>query len=109
MLLVLLHLALERAIADDLVADEVDCLILTSGPSSRWKVRCTSFGPPGMSLISWRDLRVLEPLLLEHVADDAFDLSNQAGIDEGVEADLGAFASFSFSSIFAVSMLFEPT
>ncbi len=34
-----------------------------------------------------RDVRELKPLLVEHVAHDALDLSDEAWIDEGIEPD----------------------
>ena len=47
----------------------------------------TSFGPPCELLDLVRHVGELEALLAQHLADDAFDLPDQAGIDEGVETD----------------------
>ena len=72
-----------------------------------WKVRCTSFGPPGISTISGFTSANWKPFA-EHVAHDARDLADQARIDERVEADLRV-GFLQLQSIFETSIFFEPT
>ena len=100
---------LERAVADRLVADEVDASDLDLRPFVDVEGEVDQLRAAGTALISWRDLGELIALLGMHVADDALDLADEAGIDERVEADLMRSASFSFSSIFDISTFFEPT
>ena len=63
-------------------------LILTFGPSSMLKVRCTSFGPPGSSSISCVTSANWNPfsLIMSRTMPSTF--FRRAGVDERVEADL---------------------
>jgi hypothetical protein len=62
--------------------------ILTLGPSSIWKVMCTSFGPPWTSLISWVTLANWNPFSRSMSRTMPSTFANQRRIDERVEADL---------------------
>ena len=89
-LAVLLHLALERAVANRLVADELDAADLDLRPLVHVEGQMHELRPARDVLDLVRDLRELEALLPQHVADDALDLADQPWIDERVEADLRA-------------------
>ena len=54
------------------------------------------------------DLGELIALLRHHAADDAFDLRTRLG-SMNVSRRMVTFSSFSLSSIFDVSMAFDPT
>ena len=62
--------------------------ILTFGPSFMLKVTCTSFGPPGTSLISCVTSARWKPFSFIMSRTIAFDLADQRRVDEGVEPDL---------------------
>ncbi len=63
------------------------CLIFTFGPSSIVEGDVDLLRPAGRLGDLVADLRRLEALRLHHVAHDPFDLADQTGIDEGVEAN----------------------
>ncbi len=84
-----LQLTLQGGVADRLVTDEVERANLDLRPLVHVEREVDQFGAAGDFLDLGRDFGELEALLTQHVADDAGDLADQAGIDEGVEADLG--------------------
>ena len=84
-----LQLTLQGGVADRLVADEVERANLDLRPFVHVEREVDQLGAAGDFLDLGRDFGELEALLTQHVADDAGDLADQAGIDEGVEADLG--------------------
>ena len=87
-LLVLLQLPLERAVAHRLVADEVDLADLDLRALVHVEGDVDQFRAAGDLLDVVGDVRELEALLSQHVPDDPFDLADERGVDEGVEADL---------------------
>ncbi len=88
-LLVFFHLALQLAVADLLVADEIDAPDLDVGALLQLERQVNELRPARHLGDLVGDVAELKPFLAEHVADDSFDLADQAGIDERVEADFG--------------------
>ena len=62
--------------------------ILIFGPSSTWKVTCTSFGPPGISTISGVTVAAWNPFSFMKSCTTLATLRTRPGIDERVGADL---------------------
>ena len=88
LLLVLFHLALERARANRLVAEEGNSPDLDLRALVDMEGQVHELGPTGHLLDLVGHLRVLKAFFLHHLAHDRFDLLHEAGIDERVEADL---------------------
>ncbi len=88
---VLLHLLGQLAVAQLLVAGELDVadLDLRAFLDVEREVHQLRTGGQFLDLV--RDLGELVALLRHHVAHDAFDLADQRGIDERVEPDRDAF------------------
>ena len=86
--LVVLHLPLQRPGAHHLVAGEDDVPDFDLGAFRHVEGQMDDLRAAGQRHDLGSDLRVLEALLLEHVADDAGDFPHERGVDEGVEADL---------------------
>ena len=82
--------------------------IFTVGPSSMRNVRCTSFGPPGTSLISGVTSAYWNPFsfIMSRTMPATF-FTSPASMNESRR--ISAFCSLSFSSIFEVSIAFVPT
>ena len=87
-LTVVFHLSLQRGVAHRLVADELDF------PDPHLRPFVHVEGEVHQLRSAWHlddfvlHVRILKPLVTEHVADNALDLPNESRIDERVEADL---------------------
>src|SRR4051812_17661299 len=85
---VVLQLLLQRAVADCLVADEVDLADLHLRTFVHVEGDVHQLRTAGNFLDLGRDRGELEALFAQHVADDPRHLANETRVDERVEADL---------------------
>ena len=75
--------------ADRLVADQIDLADLDLRPFVHVEGDVNQLRAALDLLDVVADVGELEPLLAQHVADDALDLADQAGVDERIKADDG--------------------